>query len=89
MYFSELIMLRIANWEAINPRPCFQPLKFYFSHFCNLLLCCFYLLRKENNISTIQISTYHTNHQSIHQTSASKQSTILLGVLGTQELLVP
>ena len=55
-----------------------------YAHFYHKLPCCFYYFRLQKPISTIYfalVSPY------LRQTSAPIQSTIVLGVLGTQETL--
>ena len=53
------------------------------AHFCYLLPCCFYIFRLQKPISTIHTTLLSP---SLRRTSAPIQFTIVLGVLGTQEI---
>ena len=79
-----LALLRDCTSESMNPRPCFQALQYRLCSvlsLATLLFLNFFRLQKP-------ICTIHTTlvSPSLRRTSAPMQFTIVLGVLGTQEI---
>ena len=79
-----LLLRELALSGSMNPRPCFNALKYRLCSLLSLVTLLFLYFRLQKPISTIHIALVSL---SLRQTSAHVQFTIVLGVLGTQDTL--
>ena len=78
-----LALLGDCTSESVDPRPCFKHCNTVFVPVYYLPLCCFYIFRLQKPIATIYFALVSS---SLRRTSAPIQFSIVLGVLGTEEI---
>ena len=84
MIYYVILVERTCTSESMNPRACFNTLKYRFGSLLSLVTLLFYIFRLQKPVSTIHIALVSP---SLRRTSAPIQFTIVSGVLGTQETL--